>query len=77
MQRYGFYCQSQRPPHPLRGNRMGTLPIRYERMGYPYDYPWSEGLPLRLLIPVGHSAEDAKVPDLKRKGLDEVSEFFE
>ena len=30
-----------------------------------------------LLMPVGYPAEDAKVPDLKRKGLDEVSEFFE
>jgi len=28
-------------------------------------------------MPVGYPAEDAKVPDLKRKGLDEVSEFFE
>ncbi len=30
-----------------------------------------------LLMPVGYPAEDARVPDLKRKGLDEVSEFFE
>ena len=30
-----------------------------------------------LLMPIGYPAEDAKVPDLKRKGLDEVSEFFE
>ena len=30
-----------------------------------------------LLMPVGYPAEDAKVPDLQRKGLDEVSEFFE
>lgn len=30
-----------------------------------------------LLMPVGYPAEDAKVPNLKRKGLDEVSEFFE
>ena len=45
--------------------------------GYPYDHPWSDGVPLRLLMPVGYPAEDAKVPDLKRKGLDEVSEFFE
>jgi hypothetical protein len=30
-----------------------------------------------LLMPVGYPAEDAKVPDLKRKSLDEVSEFFE
>ena len=30
-----------------------------------------------LLMPVGYPAEDAKVPDLKRKDLDEVSEFFE
>ena len=30
-----------------------------------------------LLMPVGYPAEDAKVPDLKRKHLDEVSEFFE
>ena len=43
-------------------------------MGYPYDYPWSEGLTLRLLMPIGYLAEDARVPDLKRKDLDEVSE---
>jgi hypothetical protein len=30
-----------------------------------------------LLMPVGYPAEDAKVPDLKRKDLDGVSEFFE
>jgi nitroreductase len=30
-----------------------------------------------LLMPVGYPAEDAKVPDLRRKGLSEVSEFFE
>ena len=30
-----------------------------------------------LLIPVGYPAEDARIPDLKRKSLDEVSEFFE
>ena len=30
-----------------------------------------------LLIPIGYPAEDAKVPDLRRKDLDEVSEFFE
>ena len=30
-----------------------------------------------LLMPVGYPAEDAKVPDLNRKDLDEVSEFFE
>ena len=30
-----------------------------------------------LLMPVGYPAENARVPDLKRKGLDEVSEFFE
>jgi len=30
-----------------------------------------------LLMPVGYPADDAKVPDLQRKGLDEVSEFFE
>ena len=30
-----------------------------------------------LLMPVGYPAEDARVPDLKRKGLDEVSEFFD
>ena len=29
-----------------------------------------------MLMPVGYHAEDAKVPDLKRKDLDEVSEFF-
>ena len=30
-----------------------------------------------LLMPVGYPAEDAKVPDLQRKDLDEISEFFE
>ena len=30
-----------------------------------------------LLMPVGYPAEDAKVPDLQRKDLEEVSEFFE
>jgi hypothetical protein len=30
-----------------------------------------------LLMPVGYPAEDAKVPDLSRKTLDDVSEFFE
>ena len=30
-----------------------------------------------LLMPVGYPAKDAKVPDLQRKALDEVSEFFE
>jgi nitroreductase len=30
-----------------------------------------------LLMPVGYPTEDAKVPDLQRKGLDEISEFFE
>ena len=30
-----------------------------------------------LLMPVGYPAEDARVPDLKRKGMDEVAEFFE
>jgi hypothetical protein len=29
------------------------------------------------LIPVGYPAEDARVPDLQRKSLDEVAEFFE
>jgi hypothetical protein len=29
------------------------------------------------LMPVGYPAEDTKVPDLKRKDLDEVSEFIE
>jgi len=28
-------------------------------------------------MPVGYPTEDAKVPDLKRKDLDEVSEFLE
>jgi len=28
-------------------------------------------------MPVGYPADDARVPDLKRKVLDEVSEFFE
>ena len=44
---------------------------------YPSDYRWSHGDPMRLLMPVGYPAEDAKVPDLNRKGLEEVSEFFE
>ena len=30
-----------------------------------------------LLMPVGYPTEDARVPDLQRKSLDEVSEFFE
>jgi nitroreductase len=30
-----------------------------------------------LLIPVGYAADDAWVPDLKRKGLAEISIFFE
>ena len=30
-----------------------------------------------LLMPVGYPTEDARVPDLKRKGVGEVSEFFE
>ena len=30
-----------------------------------------------LLMPVGYPAENARVPDLNRKSLDEVSEFFE
>lgn len=30
-----------------------------------------------LLVPVGYAAEDAWVPDLKRKGLEEISIFFE
>ncbi len=30
-----------------------------------------------LLMPVGYPADDARVPDLKRKSLDGVSEFFE
>lgn len=30
-----------------------------------------------LLVPVGFAAEDAKVPDLKRKPLDEVAVFYE
>ena len=30
-----------------------------------------------LLMPVGYPAEEARVPDLRRKSLDEVSEFFE
>jgi hypothetical protein len=29
------------------------------------------------LIPVGYPAEDARVPDLQRKSLDEVAEVFE
>ena len=28
-----------------------------------------------LVMPVGYPAEDARVPDLNRKGLDEISEF--
>jgi nitroreductase len=30
-----------------------------------------------LLIPVGYAAEEAWVPDLKRKGLEEIAVFFE
>jgi nitroreductase len=30
-----------------------------------------------LLMPVGYPADDAQVPDLKRKSLDEVSSFFD
>ena len=30
-----------------------------------------------LLMPVGYPAEGARVPDLQRKDLDEVSEFLE
>lgn len=30
-----------------------------------------------LLIPVGYPADDAKVPDLERKGMDEVIEYYE
>ncbi|MEC8078601.1 MAG: nitroreductase family protein, partial [Candidatus Thermoplasmatota archaeon] len=30
-----------------------------------------------LVLPVGYPAEDAKVPDLERKGLEDVSVFFE
>ncbi len=30
-----------------------------------------------LLIPVGYPAEDAKVPDLERKSLDEIAVFYE
>lgn len=30
-----------------------------------------------LLIPVGYTAEDAWVPDLQRKGLEEIAVFFE
>tara|TARA_B110001454_G_scaffold59769_1_gene58461 strand:+ start:166 stop:333 length:168 start_codon:yes stop_codon:yes gene_type:complete len=29
-----------------------------------------------LLIPVGYPDEDAKVPNLSRKSLDNISEFF-
>jgi nitroreductase len=30
-----------------------------------------------LLMPVGYPAEDAQVPDLQRKSLDEISIWFE
>ena len=30
-----------------------------------------------LLMPVGYPADDAHVPNLERKSLEEVSEFFE
>jgi hypothetical protein len=30
-----------------------------------------------LLMPVGYPADDAKVPDLQRKEIDEVSKFFD
>jgi hypothetical protein len=29
-----------------------------------------------LLIPVGYAADDAEVPDLKRKPLDEIAVFY-
>jgi hypothetical protein len=29
-----------------------------------------------LLIPVGYAAENVKVPDLKRKSLDEICKFY-
>jgi len=29
-----------------------------------------------LLLPVGYAAEDAYVPDIKRKGIEEISEFY-
>lgn len=29
-----------------------------------------------LLIPVGYAADECWVPDIKRKGLDEVSQFY-
>ncbi|HKJ47721.1 MAG TPA: nitroreductase family protein [Christiangramia sp.] len=29
-----------------------------------------------LLLPVGYAAEDAFVPDIKRKGIEEISEFY-
>ena len=30
-----------------------------------------------LVLPVGYPAEDAMVPDLQRKTLDEIAVFFE
>ena len=30
-----------------------------------------------LLLPVGYPADDARVPDLERKRLEEVSEFWD
>jgi iodotyrosine deiodinase len=30
-----------------------------------------------LLLPVGYAKEPVYVPDIKRKGLDQVSEFYE
>ena len=30
-----------------------------------------------LLMPVGYPADDAQVPDLDRKSLEDISEFFE
>ena len=30
-----------------------------------------------LLMPVGYPADDAQVPNLNRKSLEEISEFFE
>jgi hypothetical protein len=30
-----------------------------------------------ILFPVGHPAPDADVPDLRRKGLDEIAVFWE
>ena len=71
-------------------NRGRTFPSLSSQYGtnHPHSYPISNGLPQEilgrpehehamLLLPVGFPADEAKVPDLKRKELHEFSEFIE